>query len=120
MNVYPKQFLSVLLTASFAWIFAVCILFCSGDADCAGESVTENVSIVENHESKDSCPIGESVKTIAPERISLDLHFFVEETKKPNLFSAVPVLSFVLKNHSEFYRPPEKLPPQNRPRILRI
>jgi len=124
MSFRNKQFLSAFLTASLVLTFVGCILFCGDAADCAEdfstESLIERHYNIEDHPSEESCPIGISAKTTAPERLPVNLDFTILTAKKSQIFSAPPVLSFVLKNYAEFYRPPENLLPPSRLRVLRI
>ncbi len=124
MNFQTKQILSAFLTISLVWVFVGCILFC-GDAsgcaeDVAGEISAENYTNIEDNHPEDSCPVGESVRTTAPDRVSVDLNFSADDTKNPNIFSPLPVLPDVLENYREFYRPPKNLPRPSRLKVLRI
>lgn len=124
MNFQTKQILSAFLTISLVWVFVGCLLFCGDAAGCAedvsSEISAENYSNIEDNHPEDSCPVNESVRTTAPDRVSVDLNGSAHAAKNPNIFSPVPVLPDVRKNYREFYRPPKNLPRPSRLRVLRI
>lgn len=77
MNRIPlKQTLAALLSISFLWTFAACVLIC-GDSACAEESSKISGFSVGNHEpNRDACPITETPKSATAERIAIDSFSF--------------------------------------------
>jgi len=71
-----RKTIAALLSISFLWIFAACILLCN-DSVCLEESLNAAVVFVNhNEQTLDTCPIAESAKATMTERTAFDFFTF--------------------------------------------
>lgn len=122
MKINTKQILSGFLTMSLIWVFIGCGFLCAENGDCAGDiSVsTENFSNFDQPLHEDECPINDSSKTTAPDRIVLKLEFSAVTIGSFRDHSAAAILPDSLKDQTIFYRPPNITSQARHPFIIRI
>jgi hypothetical protein len=89
-----KQAIAALLSISFLWIFAACILLCN-DSVCLDESSNAGGEIVNHSETpSDACPIVASAKATTTERIAVDSFTFTIVTWR-QIFNFKPQVNLV-------------------------
>lgn len=122
MKFDAKQILSAFLTASFVWVFVGCAFLCNEKENC-GEDFdvsVETYAVFDETSHEDFCPIKESAKTTAPERIVLNFDSQVVGVNISTNFSTIETFSASHKFKTKFYRPPDIAIKRKRPLILRI
>jgi len=119
MNQIPlKQIIAALLSISFLWIFAACILIC-GDSSCAEESSELSGFSVGNHApTSNACPITQTPKSTTAERIAIDPFSFTIEYWRQVFVFKPQIDPVILALPGQFFV--FGSPPLNRLPVLRI
>lgn len=113
-----KQSVAALLSISFLWIFAACVLLCN-DSVCLDESSNAVGEFVSRSETPaDACPVAAPAKATTTERIAVDSFTFNTASLR-QIFNFKPKVNLVKIRFSPKVSGLNN-PPLDRPFVLRI